>query len=89
MFSILSSEELCGSRSYLKPSDTSFWTVFLGSNLEHYLLKCIYIFIYFWLCLVFIAGHGLSLVAESSGYSLVVVHGLPIAMASLVVEHEL
>ena len=31
----------------------------------------------------------LSLVAESGGYSLVAVHGLLIAVASLVVEHRL
>ena len=34
-----------------------------------YLLLFIYLFIYFWLCRVFIAGHGLSLVAASGGYS--------------------
>ena len=32
-------------------------------------LKIIYLFIYFWLCWVFIAAHGLSLVAASRGYS--------------------
>ena len=30
----------------------------------------IYLFIYFWLCWVFVAAHGLSLVAVSRGYSL-------------------
>ena len=29
-----------------------------------------YLFIYFWLCWVFLAAHGLSLVAVSGGYSL-------------------
>ena len=29
----------------------------------------IYLFIYFWLCWVFIAVHGLSLVVTSRGYS--------------------
>ena len=29
----------------------------------------IYLFIYFWLCWVFVAAHGLSLVAVSGGYS--------------------
>lgn len=32
--------------------------------------------------------HGLSLVAESKDYSLVVVCGLPIAVASLVTKHR-
>ena len=36
-----------------------------------------------------LAALGLSLVAESRGYSLVVVHGLLIAAASLVMEHRL
>ena len=43
---------------------------------------------FFWLCWVFVAARGLSLVAASGGYS-VVVHGLLIAVASLVVEHGL
>ena len=30
----------------------------------------IYLFIYFWLCWVFLAARGLSLVATSGGYSL-------------------
>ena len=44
----------------------------------------IYFFIYLWLCWVFITAWGLSLVAASGGYSLVAVHGLLIAMVSLV-----
>ena len=46
------------------------------------------IFIYFWLCWVFVAVHRLSLVAASKGYSVVAVHELLIAKASLV-EHRL
>ena len=34
-----------------------------------FLKKFIYLFIYFWLRWVFVAVHGLSLVAESRGYS--------------------
>ena len=49
----------------------------------------IYLFIYFWLCWVSIAVRGLSLVAKTGGCSLAVVWGLPIAVASLVVEHGL
>ena len=40
--------------------------------------------IYFWLCYVFIAAHGLSPVAVSRGYCLVAMHGLLILVASLV-----
>ena len=42
-----------------------------------------------WLCWVFVAVSGLSLVAASEGYSLVAVRGLLIAVASLVAEHWL
>ena len=41
-------------------------------------------FIYFWLHWVLVATCRLSLVAESGGYSLVVVHWLLIVVASLV-----
>ena len=44
---------------------------------------------FFWLCWVFVAAWGFSLVAASGSYSLVAVHGLFIAVASLVVEHRL
>ena len=46
-----------------------------------------FLFFNFWLHWVFVAVHGLSLVAASRGYS--VVHGLLIAVASLVAEHGL
>ena len=45
------------------------------------------LFIYLWLCWVFVAVHWFSLVATSGDYSLVVMHGLLVAVASLVVEH--
>ena len=38
---------------------------------------------------VFAAAYGIFLVVECGGYSLVVIHGLLIAVASLVVEHGL
>ena len=47
------------------------------------------LFLYFGLHWVFVAARGLSLVAASGGYSLAVVHGLLISMASLVTEHGL
>ena len=53
-----------------------------------YLFILINLFIYFWLCWVFVAACGLSLVAASGGYS-VAVRGLLIAVASLVAEHRL
>ena len=46
-------------------------------------------FIYFWLCWVFVAARGLSLVAARRGLPFVAVRGLLIAMASLVAEHGL
>ena len=45
-------------------------------------------FFFFWLRWVFVAVRGLPLVAVSVGYS-VAVHGLLIAVASLVAEHGL
>ena len=45
-----------------------------------------YLFIYFWLCWVFVATHGLSLVVSKWGYSLVAVCGLLIEVASLIAE---
>ena len=45
-------------------------------------------FFFFWLCWVFVSVCGLSLVVTSRGYSLIVVHGLLIVVASLVVEHR-
>ena len=47
-------------------------------------------YLFIWLCWVFIAAHGLSLVAASPrSYSLNGVHGLLTAVASLVAEHRL
>ena len=42
----------------------------------------------FWLCWVFIAVRGLSLVVASGGYSIVGVHGLLTAVPSLVAENQ-
>ena len=44
---------------------------------------------YFWLHRVFVAALGLSLVAVSGGYSLVLAQGLLIVVASLAAEHGL
>ena len=45
-------------------------------------------FLFIWLCWVFVAAHGLSLVAVNGGYSLVVECGFLIVVASLLVEHR-
>ena len=45
--------------------------------------------IYFWLCWVFVAVCGLSLVAASGDQSLVAVLGLLVTVSSLVAEHRL
>ena len=50
--------------------------------------KNIYLFIYLWLCWVFVSEHRLSLVEASRSYSLVAVHGPLIAVASLVAENR-
>ena len=47
------------------------------------------LFIYLWLCWVFVATCGLSLVVPSRDNSLVVVHWLFIVIASLIAEHGL
>ena len=47
------------------------------------------LFIYLWLRWVFVAVPRLSLTTDSEGYSLVGVHGVLIAAASLVVEYRL
>ena len=39
------------------------------SGLFFFFFNCIYLFIYFWLCWVFVSVRGLSLVAASGGYS--------------------
>ena len=46
-----------------------------------------FIFISFWLCWIFIAACGLSLVAMSGNYFPVVLSRLLIEVASLIVEH--
>ena len=49
----------------------------------------IYLFIYFWLCWVFVSVRGLSLVAASGGPLFIAVHGPLTVAASLVAEHRL
>ena len=47
------------------------------------------LFIYFWLCWVFVATRGLSLVGGERGLLFVALRRLLIAVASLTVEHGL
>ena len=49
----------------------------------------IYLFIYFWLCWVFVAARGLFSSCIEQGLLFVAVCGLPTAVASLVAEHRL
>ena len=56
------------------------------------ILSCFFfkkLFIYFWLCWVFVAVQAFSLVAARWGCSLVAASGLLIAVASLVTEPRL
>ena len=62
---------------------------FLLYNIVLVLILKLNLFVYFWLCCVFIAVHSLPLVAVSPGHSLVLVFGLLITVASLVAEHRL
>ena len=57
------------------------------SSIYHFLK--INLFIYLWLCWVFVAAHGLFSSCGERGLLFVVVHGLLIVVASLVVEHRL
>ena len=54
---------------------------------------CCMFFFFFNIYLLAVLGlhcyTGFSLVAETRGYSLVALHGLPVAVASLVAEHGL
>ena len=65
-----------------------FSILFSKINLFIYLFLA-YLSIYFWLCWVFVAARGLSLVAVSRGLLFVAVSGLLTAVASLVAEHGL
>ena len=53
------------------------------------LKKIICLFLFIWLCWVFVAMRGLFLVAVTMGYSPVVVRGLVIVVAFLVGEYML
>ena len=69
-----------------RDGDLRSWHVFFFFSWHVF----IYLFTYFlfWLLWVFIAVHGLPLLAASESYSRVAVHGLLTAGASLVAEHR-
>ena len=79
-------------RNRISEADVDFTST--GNGILAYSTHTVnYLFIYlsthFWLCWVFVATHGLSLVAASRGCSLVAVHGLLIAVASFIAERGL
>ena len=55
----------------------------------YFIFKNLFMCIDFWLHWVFFAAYGLSLLLGSEGYSLVVVNGLIVAVASLVLGDRL
>lgn len=66
------------------PFRHNFVSIFLS-----FFLFSFYLFIYGWLCWVFVADHGLSLVVGSESSSLVAVHGLLFVVASPIAKHQL
>ena len=56
---------------------------------ETFFKKSIYLFIHFWLCLVFIAAHRLSLVVVSGGYSSLQCSGFSLLWLLLFAVHGL
>ena len=54
----------------------------------HYTILFAKMFFFFWLFQVLIVVHKLPLVVASGGYFLFGVHGLLVAVGSLVVEHR-
>ena len=64
-------------------------TVKLDSSPQNHLCFFFKKLINFWLCWVIIAVHGLSLVIESRGYSIVAEHRFLTIVTSLVAEHRL
>ena len=70
-----------GTKSYLKGLSLSLY--FFLESLLH-----IFIYLIHWLCWIFIAARGLSLVAANRGYSLAAVGRLLNAVASLAEDHR-
>ena len=76
---------LCRSQVFFAP-----FMVGLSFSFSFFLIfKKFYLFIYLWLCWVFVSVHGLSLVAASGGHSSSRCAGLFTIVASLVAEHRL
>ena len=66
--------------------------LYMEERLERNIAKCQlwwHVLSFFKFILFLVTMHGLFIVLESRGYSAVAVHGLLIALASLVAEHRL
>ena len=61
----------------------------MGSGIYIHIFLTLLLFIYFWLCWIFVTACRPSSVAVSRGYSLVAVLGVFTAVASLLAEHRL
>ena len=78
----------------MKSSLFFLWLLVLLGQIQDYLYFCFLLRIFkklfiYWLYWIFFTVCWLSLVALNRGYSLVVVCGLLVAVASLVAEHRL
>ena len=83
-------DDICaqGSCIFLSRISSIYWTLAKTSLLAVFFFFK-YLFIYLWLCWVFVAALRLPLAAASRRYSLVSVRGLLIPLTSLVAEHRL
>ena len=82
-------EKVWGGKTSHWPASAILKLNFFSKEGTRVFFKKIHWLIYFWLHWVFFVVHRLSLVVVSRAYSLTVMLGLLIAVASLVVEHRL
>ena len=87
---------ICGSELYMNSGSVlNSSTQWLKNVLQYYALAVhtavfkVHLFLFIFLCWLFLAVHSLSLVVARSGYSLVAVHRLLIVVDSLVADHGL
>ena len=79
----------CAWNSDIFKEGKSIFIIQIPNHSDSLKTACSIFFFFFWLCWVFIAVWMLSLVTVSGAYSLVAVHRLLIAVASLVAENRL